>query len=138
MAFVLPSNSQEGVHLAQHFSNGNIYPLDGDYSFPTDFGNIFPVDIYTPNYDGGTTRSKMLSMMYFSADKYSGGNMQVRYSDDDYASWSNFRTVDLSKKKPRMADFGTFNQRRAFHFRHEVDRPLRIRAVELQEDIGTL
>lgn len=138
LAFVPPSSGQEGVHLAQHATNGNIYPLDGDYNFPTDFGNVFPVDIYTPNFDGGTTRRKMLNMMYFVGDRQSGSKLQVRYSDDDYNSWSNFRTVDLGDSKPRLSDNGTFQYRRAHHFRHQEATPFRLSAVDLQLDLGTL
>jgi hypothetical protein len=138
LAFFPPSFGSEGVHLAQHATNGNVYPLDGDYSFPTDFGNIFPVDIYTPNFDGGTSRRKHLGAMYFNVDKTPGNLLQSRYSDDDYTSWSNFRTVDLSDPKPRLTDEGTFNFRRAYHFRHAKATALRLASIDLQLDIGTL
>jgi hypothetical protein len=138
LAFVPPSNGVEGIHLAQHASNGNVYPLDGDYNFPTDYGHIFPVDIYTPNFDGGTARRKFMNMMYFNTDLVRGSVLQARFSDDDYSSWSNFRNIDLSKNKPRMAQNGTFHFRRAYHFRHAAAVPLRIRSIDLQVDLGTL
>jgi len=58
-------------------------------------------------------------------------------SDDDYQTWSNFREVDLSKNRPMLTNCGTF-RRRAYHFRHQSNTPLRIQAVELMIDLGTL
>jgi hypothetical protein len=127
-----------GIHLAQHISNGNLYQMDGDYEFPNDYGNLFPVDIYTPNLDFGTVRRKMLNGMYFRADRTPNSFLQARYSDDDYSSWSNFRTIDLSKNKPRMMSCGTFVQRRAYHFRHLCNTSFRIKTIDLAMEVGTI
>jgi hypothetical protein len=138
VAYLPVDNNQSGVHLAQHMSNGNVYPLDGDYVYPNDYGTLFPVDIYTPNMDFGTIRRKMLTGMYFRADRTPSSYLQARYSDDDFSSWSNFRTIDLSKVKPRMMSCGTFSQRRAYHFRHMCNTSFRIKSIDLAMDIGTL
>jgi hypothetical protein len=137
-AFVGPGGGEEGIHLAQHYVSGRAYPLDGDYNFPDDYGNVFPVDIYTPNFDGKTSQRKFLNQMYFDCDAFSGNELSVRYSDDDYASWSNFRTADISKRKPRLNKNGTFHHRRAYHFRHQKALPLRIRAAYPRIELGTL
>jgi len=143
MAYQLPSYTigtgpQPGLHLAQHLSNGNIYQLDGDYEFPNDAGVMFPVDIYTPNYNAGTIRRKMLNMMYFHTDMVSGSTLQSRYTDDDFQTWTNFRTTDLSLPKPFLDSEGTFHNRRAYHFRHQSNTVFRIKSGELQLDIGSL
>jgi hypothetical protein len=138
MAFTAPGGSAEGVHLAQDLITGAVYPLDGDYQYPNDNGVVVPLDLYTPNLDAGTARRKMLSNMYFNADRTSGSILNVRYSDDDYTSWSNFRNVDLSDRKPRLSENGTFKYRRAYHIRHNCDTPLRLRSIDLQIDVGTL
>jgi hypothetical protein len=130
------SNFQPGIHLAQHYSNGNLYQLDGDYEFPTDYGNVFPVDIYTPNLDFGVARRKMLKTLYFYGDRLS--KIKVRFSDDDFTTWSNFREVDLSRKKPRLTNCGTFEERRAYHIRHQAATTFRLRDMDMQMDIGTL
>ena len=136
-AFSVPSANQAGLHYVQHATNGSIYQLDGDYAFPNDYGNLFPVDIYTPNFTGGTSRRKTLNNLYFDADKVHGSQLQVRYSDDDYRSWSNFRTVSLDREKPRLPKCGTFRFRRAYHLRHMCNTALRIRAMYPQIDLGT-
>lgn len=124
-------------HEFQHATNGYIYLLNELYT--TDNGDIITVDIVTPNFDGGTKRRKQLNMMKFAADQTAGSILQVRSNDHDYdpKKWTNFRKVDLSKKQPILPTNGTF-VRRAHNFRHACPTLFRIKAVELQIDLGTL
>lgn len=128
-------------HLIQHESNGDIYEVDSEYfcDVTDGGGSLIPIvaDIYTPNFDANTRRVKQLSAMEFIADQTPGSKLYVRSSDDDYQTWSNFREVDLSYRRPRLVNCGSF-RRRAYHFRHRSNTPFRIQAVELQYDLGTL
>lgn len=126
-----------GKEWNQVGSTGAIYLLDSDYVYPNDMGNIVPVDIYTPNFDAGVDRVKTLSQMRFNADQIAGSKLLVRFSDDDYKSFNNFRQVDLSRVRPILNDEGSF-YRRAYHFRHYANTKFRIRSVDLQMDVGTL
>jgi hypothetical protein len=126
-----------GDHIFQNYITGGIYIADGDYEYPNDSGALFPVDIYTPNFDAGVDRKKMLTVMRFNADQTDGCTLSVRHSDDDYKTWSNFRYVDLSQKRPTLRDEGTF-YRRAYHFRKLANTTYRIRSVDLQMGLGTL
>lgn len=121
----------------QQILGGSIYTMGPDYTYPNDFGNVVPVDIYTPNYDAGVDRGKTLSQMRFNGDQVPGSKLFVRSSDDDYQTWSNFRSVNLGKKRPILTDEGTF-YRRAYHFRQFANTKFRIDSVDLQMDIGTL
>lgn len=127
----------DGGEWQQIGSNGNVYQVNADYVYPNDSGNIVPVDIYTPNFDAGVDRIKTLSQMRFNADQTPGSKLFVRFSDNDYQSWNNFRQIDLSRTRPILNDEGSF-YRRAYHFRHYANTKLRIRSVDLQMDIGTL
>lgn len=122
-------------HLFQHETNGKIYKLDQSYT--NDDGSLITVDIYTPNFDGGVRRRKLLNFMEFIGDQQSGSVLQVRSSDNDYQSWTNFRNVDMSRKRPYLTNCGSF-YRRAYHFRHKCNTPLRLEAVEMQLELGTL
>lgn len=121
--------------LVQHESNGKIYTVD-DMVF-TDDGQLILFDLYTPNYDGGSRKRKYCGSMDFIADQTNGSIMTVRKTDDDYQTWSNFRTVDLSKPRPKLTSMGTF-RRRAWHFRHRCNTGLRIQAIELHLEMGVL
>lgn len=122
-------------HILQHESNGKLYYADTSYY--NDNGERIVVDIYTPIFDANTRRRKNLKMMEFIGDQESGSVLQVRCSDDDYQSWSNFRQVKLDKKRPILIECGTFHKR-AYHFRHQSNTPMRLQAVEVQYDLGAL
>lgn len=123
--------------LLQHESDGRIYVFDESYT--TDADSIITKDIYTPNFDAGTRRGKYLAMMFFEADQTEGSLLEVRCNDSDYktGAWTNFRQVDLSKKRPSLDNCGSFT-RRAYNFRHRKHTQFRIKAVELQLDLCTL
>lgn len=122
-------------HILQHATNGKLYYINSTYY--NDAGVLFNVDIITPTFDGTTRRRKQLSMMEFIADQTPGSVLQVRCTDDDYQTWSNFRRVDLSNRRPNLRNCGTFSKR-AYHLRHSSDTFFRIQAVEMQYDVGTL
>ena len=121
--------------LLQHESNGKMYYVDASYL--NDDNALFDASIYTPNFDAGVDRRKTLNIMRFLADQTTGSFLDVRCSDDDYRTWSNFRRVDLSTRRPFLASCGTF-YRRAWHMRHRANTRFRIAAVDLQLDIGSL
>lgn len=136
VAYFPPVNNTPGSHFIQHLTAGTISPIDADYIYPTDNGLVVPVDIYTPNFDAGVDRIKLLNMMRFNADQVQGSVLQAQYSNDDYKNWSQWRTVDLGRQRPTLPDNGSF-YRRAYHFRHACATPLRIKSLDLQLDIGT-
>ena len=123
--------------ILQHETNGKLYLMDADYF--SDDGSVITVDLYTPNYDGGVRRRKQMTMMEFIGDQTAGSKFQVRTNDFDYdpTKWTNFRTVDMSVRKPTLTNNGTF-MRRATHIRHACNTRMRLQAIELQLDIGTL
>ena len=124
-------------HFLLHESNGITYGVD-DLYFDDD-GATITWDLITPNFDAGVRRNKTLWQMEFIADQNPGCVIQVRHNDDDYdpEKWSNWRTVDLGKRRPLLTQCGTF-RRRAYQFRLTAPTKLRMKAVELQMDIGTL
>lgn len=123
--------------ILQHESNGKVYYMG--YDFTNDAGSPIVVDIYTPEFDAETIRRKQLNMMRFVGDKTPGSILYVRSNDKDYdpESWSNFRKVDLNQPFPFLTNCGTF-VRRAYHFRHTANTRFRMRAVDVQYDVGTL
>lgn len=132
---VASTYNSAGQHLLQGESNGNLYIIDSN-SYK-DLDTPIVVDIITPIFDGGIYRKKQLNIMKFVGDQVEGSVLQVRRSDDDYQTWSSWRSVDLSAKTPMLTNCGSF-RKRAYHFRHSKDTALRLRAVEIQYDVGTL
>jgi hypothetical protein len=123
--------------ILQHETNGKLYLFDSDYT--SDAGAVITVDLYTPNFDGGMRRRKQMTMMEFIGDQTVGSTLQVRVNDSDYedSKWSSFRLVDMGVRKPILANCGTF-MRRTTQIRHQSNTRMRLQAIELQLDIGTL
>jgi hypothetical protein len=132
---IVSATYKGNTNYLQHATNGKLYDIASTQY--TDDGTVFAWDLYTPNFDGGVRHRKYLKRMDIIADQTPGAILSVRKSDDDYQSWSNYRTIDLGKERPNIIDCGTF-RRRAHHFHHAAPTKLRIKAIELQMDIGTL
>ena len=133
--------------LAQHEKNGSIYVwdctynadniLEAKYGFTPNIGNSIPITIRTPRWDGGTDRRKTLNTMSFVGDIVPGSIMTIQASDDDYQTWSTPRTIDLGMDFPNLVNCGNF-RKRSWRFLLNNFLPFRMRAIELQVDIGTL
>ena len=126
-----------GNHCFQNATNGSVSYMDTCFVYPTDGGKMFPVDVYSANVDFGVNRWKMLSRMYFKADQVPGSTLQVRFSDNDYQSWSDFLPVDLGIDRPQLGEQGAF-WRRAYNFRLLSNTSFRMKASDLQMDLGVL
>lgn len=123
--------NSDAVYL--HESNGWIYK--SKETLYKDDGNIIQVLIQTSRFDGDTTKLKFMSKLEFVADRQDSTSvLSIRYSDDDYKTWSNPRNVDLSNRAV-IWRLGSF-RRRAFLLLHEADTPFRVEAVEINIDLG--
>ena len=130
-------NSTYG-HILQHASNGKLYTADTSHA--NDDSSTIQVDIYTPAVDLGTKRGKYLPALYLDADQ-AQSELMIRCNDWDFDAnrWTNFRRFDLSKRRPKLDNCGTF-VRRAYNLRHAKNnvRMPRIRALDMQIDLCTL
>ena len=127
--------ANEGAAVVQLYQTGNIVRLDT--SLNADEGVAFSWDLYTPNFDGDTRLGKTVNKLEVTADQQAGSMLDVRWSDDDYQTWSPVRRLDLSLKQAWTTKLGTF-VKRAHHFHQRLNVPLRIKAVDLHADLGTL
>lgn len=121
--------------IFQHESDGDFYSLE--VSVYQDEGVTFPVDIYTPNFDGDTRMQKTLTKLSIFGDQANGSSVQLRYTDDDYQTWTDAGSADLSTDDPFWADLGAF-KKRAFRFTHSANTPFRVEKVEMLLDVGQL
>lgn len=119
-------------------ANANqIFQIDEDFTTDVDgLGGtkLILTDIYTANFDGGTRKRKTLMGLDIIADQQPA-ILKVRYSEDDFQTYSQYREVDLNTKRPRLTNCGTF-RRRAYHMRHAAPYKLRLEAAELDLLLG--
>ena len=90
----------------------------------------------TPIIDSGSNNRKFYRNLEIVGDKVAG-TLQVAHSDDDYATWSSYRSVDLSAKRAIVYQCGQA-RRRSWRFLCTDAVPLRLSAAEIEFDIGGL
>lgn len=129
------ATSSTGSPIFQHATNGKVYKVDDDYT--TDDGSLITVDIYTVNFDKGTRRAKMCPSAEIIADQTPGSELGMRWSEDDYQTWSDFLPISLEQPRPKTPPLGTF-AKRAFNFRHRRPTKMRLYAVDLNVVLGVL
>jgi hypothetical protein len=120
-----------GNNLLLDVASGVVEKLDTttytDYTGPIDF------NIVTKNLSPGETST----LTRIAAAEVKGDKVlttgYLRYSDTDYKSWSGFRALAMNSPRVRTLRLGA-TRRRAFHFRHVDNTPLRVE--ELLIDIG--
>lgn len=134
--FPIVSSTYSGnLPLLQHGSNGHIYTLNT--SLGTDDGTTFTTDIYTPPWEAGTRKRKVIGRMRVVGDKTPGSVLQIRVSDDDYKTFTNFRSVDMNVNDPFLTACGTF-RRRVWHIRQQSPIGGRIlQALEPEIELGS-
>lgn len=132
---VSSTRDSAGNHILQHESNGILYY--GSPNYLTDNGELIPVTIVTPNFDGNTSNRKHCGKMAINADQVPGAILSVEKSDDDYQSWSQPRQVDLSLNMPNLIHCGTF-RKRAYRFKINNNLPFRLKSVDLWIEVGEI
>ena len=99
-------------------------PISFDESIYTDATGILPVTSYTPPLDAGNLQWKRFGYMYMIADTINT-TVQVSFSDNDYASFSTPRNIDLSTVRKQLRNCGS-SRRRSWKLYHADNTPLRI------------
>lgn len=137
-AFPIVSSTFDSFYqriLLQNVSDGDLYSFEmGVY---VDDDGAFPVDIYTPNWDGNTRTRKQMNRLELVGDQEIDDACYIAVSDDDYQTWSDFRMVDRSLERQVLFNCGTF-RRRAFHIHHLSNKAFRVQALEASVALGSL
>ncbi len=118
----------DGRDLVLHESTGELCEITE--SVYSDSGNPIKLATRTGKIDGGSIERKTNSQIKVIGNK-SGGAAMIRWSNDDYATNSTFRTVDLSSEQARLSRCGSF-RRRSYELQHIGDAPVQVSALELK------
>jgi hypothetical protein len=126
--------SGNNLDLIQDSTTGFVYALDnGTYE---DNGNPIEVLARTYKYDAGSNKKKFTSQIEIIGDKVDS-TAYLRYSNDDYQTWSKYRPVDLNAQRSLLNRLGQ-TRRRPYEIRHHDNVPLRLEALEMTLTEGTL
>lgn len=133
--------SVNGVQYIQDESTGEVLSLSvSKYQDDSSTAGVVTTKvinhrIVTNLLDGGTNARKFFSSLEVIGD-ITTTTIQIRHSDDDYNTWSSYRTVDMSVNRPIIRQLGAA-RRRAYEFLHTDNTPLRIEGIELNIEGGT-
>lgn len=121
-----------GEDLLLDIDSGSVY----NFSPSVYEDNDLPIDvkIRTMLNDFGVMFTKRYSRFELVGDKETT-NVLVRYSDDDYDSWSLYRTIPMAQKRAKISSLGSA-RRRAFELRNTGATALRLLAAELDFEVG--
>lgn len=114
--------------LLQRRVDGSVNYID--LSNLTDLGAPIDSLIRTPIFDGGTNKRKTQTDAELIGDLVSSTAL-IRWSDDDYRSFSAYRRLDLNVDRPKTTRGGRF-KRRAYDIRHAL--PFAVSFTELEVD----
>ena len=128
-----PGGGSWGVYVGNQSSfmcgltDGAIYQLS-----PTiyqDNGQSIHCFIRTAQLDAGTYATKFVSGAYLHSDTIST-TVSVTYSNDDYQTFANSRTIDMSTQKKMLIGGGSYRHR-SWDLLHTDNTPFRVMDLEL-------
>lgn len=126
-------DSLEGYISIQHPTNGCLYDLKPTVT--NDDGTSIICEYVSQKADFGVNIRKFLSCLTVIGDLTTlADNFQIRWSDDDYNTWSSWKTVNATSR-PIFNRLGVF-RRRAFNIKYTGDHMMRIEALEIQVELG--
>ena len=129
------ADNSTGAAYVLHSSNGCLYKVDVD-SYQDD-GTAILVELVTNRYDMDTYYRKFMSSVKIVGDLYeSTNNLSLQWTDNDYQTWSNVKTISLSDTFPAFHRLGAF-RRRAFKLTHASNNPLRLESLEAVYTLGS-
>ena len=117
-----------GNNYLLHENNGKVYHFDSQ--FFDDDGQYIDVKVRTGRFDGGNTDRKSLGKVTIVADKVTG-NILMRWSDDDYQTYSKYRKISINLERPSYRRLGRFS-RRAMELRYTDSTRLRLNAIDIE------
>ena len=124
----------QNLDLVLHETNGIIYSLE-----PATYqDNGVPINFHLrlPNWDGGTQHNKVVNRGQVVGDVVDS-SVLIRYSDDDYNTFSTYRSQDMSGLTSKLTRLG-MTQMRGYEFRHTADTALRLETWEQEHTVEKL
>ena len=116
-----------GMAVIQGGHTGKLYYMDP--TLGTDDGENITMKVFTSKYDFDTMNIKGMQSLNVVSDQVgTDATMRIRWSDDDYRTWSDWRTLNFN---PRAfyTGLGSF-RRRAFNLEYSAGLPARFEALE--------
>lgn len=122
-----------GNTLILGLDDGVIYSLSPEIY--QDNGVSILADAITTKYDFESMNRKFMHNLNVVGDQITGDTVKIRWTDDDYRTWSNWKTLSLTTRS-FFTQLGKF-RRRAFELLYTGNNPYRVEALEVEVSLGT-
>lgn len=116
-----------GVNTFLHESTGVTSTMSS--SVYRDNGSPINLLMRTSRLDGGTLSKKTIGSLMVIGDSVAD-TIMLRWSDDDYTTFTKYRPATLSNQRPMVRRCGSF-RRRSIDARHVGNNPIRLESLEL-------
>lgn len=126
------ATSLNGITFMQDSHDGELYTLDSNTY--TDADGVINFRIVTELLDADSHVRKFVNRVEIIGDKVDSV-LRVKHTDDDYQSWSIYRSVNLKDTRPVLYQNGSA-RRRAFELFNNDDAPIRLFDLELDVTAG--
>lgn len=127
--------------FVQLYTDGDVYRLDVVYQDQSNnsaggggtVASNIVVTLRTANQEAGTRKKKFWGRTDVLSD-INPGTPLIQYSDNDYATFSTGRTVDLSQDRPALFNNGS-SRRRAFLYTQNDANPMRVVGLDVEVEV---
>lgn len=119
--------SGDNLDIVQDSTTGFVYVLDSGL-FSDNTGPI-KTFIRTFKFDAGNNDKKFTSRVEVIGDR-DPTNVYIRYTNDDYQTYSKYRPIYLDQSRPLLNRLGQ-TRRRAYEVVHYDNTPLRLESLEI-------
>jgi hypothetical protein len=117
----------DNLDIVQDSTTGFIYFLDNQLN--ADNAGPIKVQVRTFKFDAGNNLKKFTSSLELIGDKVDG-KAYVRYTNDDYQTYTKYRPVNLAQSRSILNRLGQ-TRRRAYDIIYYEGTPMRLEALEL-------
>ncbi len=131
-------NNQSFNKCYIHVDDGTTYGVFSEFKPDTftDNTSAFTMKIRTDNLYNDTLQAKFIARMSLFCDiGNTSATMQLRWSDDDYYTYSNPVPINLNQELPSVRRLGSY-RRRAFELTNSENTPVRVWGYELDLNMG--
>jgi hypothetical protein len=130
-------NSQVVYGVSELVPSGRVYVINHASRTYLDAGNVFSARIQLPPIEPGNGSFVSYEEAQIVGDvEVSSSPGDLNWTDDDYMTYSNPRTLDLSENVPKTTRLGGTKNPRAFGYSHGADTPMRLRALRVTVNVG--
>ena len=119
--------NNQGTDIVQHVTDGLVYQIGTTYTNDNDIR--INTRARTRAFNGQTLNNKSFPVLRIDADNVSA-NAYVRWTDDDYSTYTLFKSVSLGNNRKELRNL-TRSRRRAFEVMHSDNSAFIASALEL-------